>query len=35
MTTTQFDIIIDNIGQLLTMDHGDGPLKGMTFLASS
>ncbi|WP_374055196.1 imidazolonepropionase [Rossellomorea sp. FM04394] len=23
-----FDTIIDNIGQLLTMDHGDGPLKG-------
>ena len=28
MTTTHFDTIIDNIGQLLTMDHGDGPLKG-------
>jgi imidazolonepropionase len=26
--TKQFDIIIENIGQLLTMDHGDGPLKG-------
>ncbi|MBH9966642.1 imidazolonepropionase [[Bacillus] enclensis] len=26
--TKQFDTIIENIGQLLTMDHGDGPLKG-------
>ncbi|WP_064091898.1 imidazolonepropionase [Rossellomorea aquimaris] len=26
--TQHFDIIIDNIGQLLTMDHRDGPLKG-------
>jgi imidazolonepropionase len=24
----QFDIIIENIGQLLTMDHQEGPLKG-------
>ncbi len=28
MTAKQYDTIIDNIGQLLTMDHGDGPLKG-------
>jgi imidazolonepropionase len=26
--TKQFDTIIENIGQLLTMDHGSGPLKG-------
>jgi imidazolonepropionase len=26
--TKQFDTIIENIGQLLTMDHGEGPLKG-------
>ncbi|WP_421381987.1 imidazolonepropionase [Bacillus salacetis] len=25
---TQYDVLIKNIGQLLTMDHGDGPAKG-------
>ncbi|WP_409252208.1 imidazolonepropionase [Bacillus sp. SCS-153A] len=26
--TVQYDVLIENIGQLLTMDHGDGPIKG-------
>ncbi|TYR75234.1 imidazolonepropionase [Rossellomorea vietnamensis] len=26
--TGQYDILIKNIGQLLTMDHGDGPIRG-------
>ncbi|MGD6802197.1 imidazolonepropionase [Rossellomorea vietnamensis] len=26
--TGQYDVLIKNIGQLLTMDHGDGPIRG-------
>jgi imidazolonepropionase len=26
--TQQYDLLVKNIGQLLTMDHGDGPIKG-------
>ena len=26
--TQQYDVLIENIGQLLTVDHGDGPIKG-------
>ncbi|RIW36080.1 imidazolonepropionase [Bacillus salacetis] len=26
--TQQYDLLVENIGQLLTMDHGDGPIKG-------